>query len=79
MEQLVTEAQGDQQGETTAEAVAEVIQSRTFREVAGIRPPSMKKTRVTTALQVQEIRAGLNNEKQGGHNCGRRLLNRRPR
>ena len=79
MEQIIAEPQGDQPRKTAAEAVAEIVQSRTFREVAGIRPPSMKKTRVTTALQVQEIRAGLNNEKQGGHNCGRGLLNRRPR
>ena len=79
MEQIVAEPQGDQPRKTAAEAVAEVVQSRTFREVAGIRSPSMKKTRVTTVLQVQEIRAGLNNEKLGGHNCGRRLLNRRPR
>jgi hypothetical protein len=79
MEQIVTEPQGHQPRKTAAEAVAEVVQSRTFREVAGIRPPSMKKSRVTTALQVREIRAGLNNEKQRGHNCGRRLLNRRPR
>jgi hypothetical protein len=78
MEQIVAEPQGDQPRKTTAEAAVEVVQSRTFREVAGIRQPSMKKIRVTTA-QVQEIRAGLNNEKQGGHNCGRRLLNRRPR
>jgi hypothetical protein len=38
----------------------------------------MKKTRVTTALQVQEIRAGLNNEKQGGTTAVK-VLNRRPR
>jgi hypothetical protein len=63
MEQIVTEPQGDQPRKTASEAVAEVVQSRTFWEVAGIRPPSMKKTRVTTALQVQEIRARLNNEK----------------
>jgi hypothetical protein len=79
MEQIVVEPQGGQPRKIAAEAVVEVVQSRTFREVAGIRPPSMKKTRVTTALQVQEIRAGLNNEKQGGHNCGRRLFNRRLR
>ena len=79
MEQIIAEPQGDQPRETVAEAVAEVVQSRTFREVAGIRPPSMKETRVTTTLQIQEIQAGLNNEKQGGHNYGRRLLNRRPR
>jgi hypothetical protein len=34
----------------------------------------MKKTKVTTALQDQEIWAGLDNEKQGGHNCDWRLL-----
>ena len=79
MEQIVAEPQGDQPRKTTAEAVAEVVQYRTFREVAGIRPPSMKKTRVTTALQVQDLRVGVNNEKQGGHNWGRRLLKRRPR
>jgi hypothetical protein len=66
MEQIVTEPQGDQPRKTIAEAVAEVVQSRNFWEVAGIWPPSMRKTRVTTALHVQEIRAGLNNEKQGG-------------
>jgi hypothetical protein len=52
MEQIVTEPQGDQPRKTAAEAVAGVVQSRTFREVAGFRPPSMKKTRVTTVLQV---------------------------
>jgi hypothetical protein len=52
MEQIVTEPQGDQPRKIVVEAVAEVIQSRTFWEAAGIRPPSMKKTMVTTALQV---------------------------
>jgi hypothetical protein len=55
MEQIVAEPQGDQPRKTAAEVVAEVVQSRNFREVVGIRPPSMEKTRVTTALQVQEI------------------------
>jgi hypothetical protein len=50
MEQIVVEPQGGQPRKIAAEAVVEVVQSRTFREVAGIRPPSMKKTRVTTAL-----------------------------
>jgi hypothetical protein len=63
VEQIVAEPQGDQLRKTTAEAVAKVVQSRTFREVAGICPPSMKNTRVTTALQVQEIREGHKNEK----------------
>jgi hypothetical protein len=63
MEQIVTEPQGNQQTKTAAEAMEEVVQYRTIREVARIRPPSMKKTKVTTALEVQEIRAGLNNEK----------------
>jgi hypothetical protein len=52
MKQMVTEPQGDQPKKIAAEAVAEIIKSRTFGEVPGIRPPSMKKTRVTTALQV---------------------------
>jgi hypothetical protein len=42
MEQIVAEPQGDQPRKTDAEAVAEVVQSRTFRVVVGIRPPSMK-------------------------------------
>jgi hypothetical protein len=50
MEQIVAEPQGDQLGKTDVEAVAEVVQSRTFWEVVGIRSLSMKKTRVTTAL-----------------------------
>jgi hypothetical protein len=54
MEQVVAEPQCDQPRKTVAEAVAEVVQSRTFGEVAGIRPLSIKKTRVTTALQVQD-------------------------
>ncbi|KAG2565044.1 hypothetical protein PVAP13_7NG003378 [Panicum virgatum] len=69
MEQIVAEPQGDQPAKTAAEAVAEVVQSRTFREVAGICLPSKKRT-VATALQVQEIRAGLDNEKQGGGGGG---------
>jgi hypothetical protein len=77
MEQIVVEPQGDQPRKTDVEVVTEVS-TRTFREVVGIRPPSMKKTRVTTALQVQEIRAGLNNEKQGGTTAVK-VLNRRPR
>lgn len=39
-------------------------------------PPSKKRTRVGTALQVEEIQADLENEKQGAHNFGKRLLNR---
>jgi hypothetical protein len=65
-ERIVAEPQGDQLGKTIVEAVTELVKSRTFREVARIGPPSMKKTRVTTALQVQEIRPELDNEKQGG-------------
>jgi hypothetical protein len=48
MEQIDAEPQCDQPRKTATEEVAEVFQSRTFREVAGIRPPSMKMTRVTT-------------------------------
>jgi hypothetical protein len=55
MEQIVAEPQGDQPRKTATEAVAEVVQSRTFGEVTGIRLPSMKNTRVTTTLQVREI------------------------
>jgi hypothetical protein len=33
MEQIVAEAQGDQPRKTVAEAVVEVVQYRTFREV----------------------------------------------
>ena len=54
--------------------MAEVVRSRTFREVAGIRPPSKKRTRVATALQVQEIRAGLDNEKQGGAQLRQKIV-----
>jgi hypothetical protein len=50
MEQIDDEPQSDQPRKTVAEVVADVVQSRTFGEVAGILPPSMKKTRVTTAL-----------------------------
>jgi hypothetical protein len=59
----------DKPGKIIVEAVAEVVQFSTFWEVADIRRLSMKKIKVTTALQVQEIRAGLDNEKQGRHNC----------
>jgi hypothetical protein len=62
MGQIVAEPQGNQPRRTAAEVVAKVVESRTFREVASIRPPSI--TRATTALQVNKIRAGLNNEKQ---------------
>jgi hypothetical protein len=57
MGQIVVEPQGDvdQPGKIIVEAVAEVVQFSTFREVADIRPLSMKKTKVTTALQDQEI------------------------
>jgi hypothetical protein len=74
MEQIVVEPQGDQPRKIAAAAVAEGVQSRTFQEVAGIHPHSMKKTRVTTALQVQEIRAGLNNEKQGGARLQQKIV-----
>jgi hypothetical protein len=50
MEQIDAEPQGGQPRKTDVEVVADVVQCRTFQEVAGIRPPSMKKTRVTTAL-----------------------------
>jgi len=73
MEQIVAEPQGDQPAKTAAEAVAEVVQSRTFREVAGICLPSKKRT-VATALQVQEIRAGLDNEKQGGAQLRQKIV-----
>uniref|UniRef100_K4A338 Uncharacterized protein n=1 Tax=Setaria italica TaxID=4555 RepID=K4A338_SETIT len=56
----------DDQPKTVAEAVAEVVQSRIFRKVAGIHPPSKKRTRVGTVLQVEEIQADLESEKQGG-------------
>ncbi|XP_072147913.1 uncharacterized protein [Setaria viridis] len=56
----------DDQPKTVAEAVAKVVQSRIFRKVAGIHPPSKKRTRVGTALQVEEIQADLESEKQGG-------------
>uniref|UniRef100_K4A184 Uncharacterized protein n=1 Tax=Setaria italica TaxID=4555 RepID=K4A184_SETIT len=51
---------------TTVEAVAAVVQSRIFREVAGIHPPIKKRTRVGTILQVEEIQADIESEKQGG-------------
>jgi hypothetical protein len=38
MEQIVVEPQGNQPRKIVVEAVAEVVQYRTFREVAGIRP-----------------------------------------
>ncbi|KAG2565539.1 hypothetical protein PVAP13_7NG000217, partial [Panicum virgatum] len=79
IEQIITEPQGDQPAKTAAEAVAEVVQSRTFREVAGIRLPSKKRTRVATAIQVQKFPLDLTMRSKGGHNCSRRLLNRRPR
>nr|TKW27241.1 hypothetical protein SEVIR_3G244900v2 [Setaria viridis] len=65
MEQIVTQP-GDDQPKTAAEAVAEVVQSRTFWEVAGIHSPSKKRTRVGTALQVEETQADLESEKQRG-------------
>jgi hypothetical protein len=40
---IIAESQGDQPRKTAAEVVAEVVQFRTFREVAGIHPPSMKR------------------------------------
>jgi hypothetical protein len=52
MEQIVAKPQGDQPRKTAAEAVVEVVQSMTFQEVVVIHLPSMKKTRVTTALWV---------------------------
>ena len=55
MEQIFTEPQGDRSSKTATEVVAKIVQSRTFEEVAGIRPPSKKRTRVATTLQVQEI------------------------
>nr|TKW00924.1 hypothetical protein SEVIR_8G145200v2 [Setaria viridis] len=58
MEQIIVQP-GDDQPKTATEAVAEVVQSRTFREVAGIHPPPKKRTRVGTALQVEEIQADL--------------------
>jgi hypothetical protein len=66
MEQIVVEPQGDQPRNTAVEGVAEVVQSRTFWEVAGIRPPSMKKTRITTALQVQKYELDLRMRSKGG-------------
>jgi hypothetical protein len=74
MEQIVAEPQGSQPRKNVVEVMAEVVQFRTFREVAGIHPPSMKKTRVTTALQVQETRAGLNNEKQRGAQLRQKII-----
>jgi hypothetical protein len=51
MEQIVAEPQGSQPRKNVVEVMAEVVQFRTFREVAGIHPPSMKKTRVTNEKQ----------------------------
>jgi hypothetical protein len=50
MEQIVAEPQGNQAAKTISEAVAEVVQSMTFRDVAGICLPSKKSTRVATTL-----------------------------